>query len=237
MNRRTFLRTGVASGVAATAGCLGGDEAPEAANEYGYETTTTDDGQEVPLVPIDDAIEWYREDDATVFADARSPTAYQRAHIAGSVLSPAPDGRAENDPLVDRSTDTRIVTYCGCPHHLSAMRGATLIENGYVHTYAIDEGFGAWVDRGYPLEGEAVEQRPDVYEIHGRTDASHAGEYAWARHDPTGQREAVPIDESGRFELELRFYDITRDSVIRLTTPAAETVQPLDQLLDDVVRL
>ncbi|MFT4883954.1 MAG: rhodanese-related sulfurtransferase [Natronomonas sp.] len=236
MDRRTFLRTGLAAGAAATAGCFGG-EPPEAANEYGYETTSTDDGVEVPLVPIDDAIEWYREDDGPVFADARSPTAYQRAHIADAVLSPAPDGRDDGDPLADRSTDTRIVTYCGCPHHLSAMRGGTLIENGYVHTYAIDEGFNAWIDAGYPLAGQAVEQRPDVYEIHGRTDAAHAGEYAWARHDPTGQREAVPIAEDGTFDLELRFYDIDRDSDIRLTTPAAEIVQPLGQLLGSIVRL
>jgi rhodanese-related sulfurtransferase len=238
MNRRTFLRTGVAAGVVATAGCFGGgDDTPEAANEYGYETTTTDDGVEVPLVPIDDAIEWYRADNDTVFADARSPTAYQRAHIEAAVLSPAPDGQEDGDPLADRSTDTRIVTYCGCPHHLSAMRGATLIENGYVDTYAIDEGFGAWIDRGYPLAGDAVEQRPDVYEIRGRTDATHAGEYAWARHDPSGQREAVPIADDGGFTLEIKFYDVTRDSEIRVTTPAAETEQPLGQLLGDVVRL
>jgi rhodanese-related sulfurtransferase len=236
MNRRTFLRSGLAAGVAATAGCFGGDD-PEAANEYGYETTTTDDGVAVPLVPIDDAIEWYREADDTVFADARSPTAYERAHIADAVLSPAPDGREPEDPLADRPTETRIVTYCGCPHHLSAMRGGTLIENGYVHTYAIDEGFGAWIDRGYPLAGQAVEQRPDVYEIRGRTDAAHAGEYAWARHDPTGQREAVPIAEDGQFAIEIKFYEVDRDSEIRLTTPAAETVRPLGALLDGVVRL
>jgi hypothetical protein len=117
------------------------------------------------------------------------------------------------------------------------MRGGTLIENGYVHTYAIDEGFNAWIDAGYPLAGQAVEQRPDVYEIRGETDPTHAGEYAWARHDPTGQREAVPIAEDGTFDLEIRFYDVTRDSDIRLTTPAAETVQPLGKLLGSVVRL
>ena len=141
MRRRSFLRaTGLFTGLG-LAGCLG-DSTPEAANEFGYPTTTTD-GIAVPLVPLADAIQWY-ENDVGAFADARSRTAFEQARIAGAVHSPAPDGLATDDPIAGRPKDTRVVTYCGCPHHLSTLRGATLIRNGYVHTYAIDEGFQAW---------------------------------------------------------------------------------------------
>lgn len=131
-----------------------GDEVPEAANEFGYETLTVD-GVDVPLVPLEDAIDWYM-DDAAVFADARHEFQYEREHIAGAVFSPAPDGQSSDDPLADLSTETRIVTYCGCPHTLSTQRGASLIRDGYVHTYALADGFQPWREAGYPVAEESV---------------------------------------------------------------------------------
>lgn len=234
MRRRRVL---AAVGTAATlsvAGCLGGDT-PEAANEHGYDTERTN-GVDVPLSPIDDVIDWY-DDEETAFVDTRDRTAFERARIEGAVLSPAPDGQEERDPVAELSTDTRIVTYCVCPHTLATMRGASLIEAGYEHTYALDEGFEPWVQAGYPVEGEATQQRPAVYEIDGRTDPGHAGEYAWARHDATGQREANPIDEDGRFSLHLRFHDVGLDSEIRLATPTGETAGKLASFVGGTVEL
>lgn len=226
MRRRTYLQS--AGLLAGLAGCLGSNDRPTAANEFGYPTTTTD-GVAVPLVPLADAIEWYRAD-AGLFADARGRTAFDRARIAGAVHSPAPDGRSTDDPVASQATDTRIVTYCGCPHHLSTLRGAVLIRSGYAHTYAIDEGFFAWVDAGYPVEGDDVDGRPRLYPIDGRTDPGDAGGLAWARHDPSGQREAAPIAADGRFRLDVRFYDVTSDSPVRLSTPSGEVTGPLGRL-------
>ena len=227
MRRRSFLRSaGLVTGLG-LAGCLG-DSPPEAANEFGYPTTMTE-GIAVPLVPLADATQWY-EDDIGVFADARSRTAFEQARIAGAVHSPAPDGLASNDPIAGRPKDTRVVTYCGCPHHLSTLRGATLIQNGYVHTYAIDEGFHAWRRAGYPLEGESIENTPQSFTITGRTDPAAAGEMAWAWHDPSGQREATPITTDGQFAIHVQFYDVTPESRIRLTTPAGELTDSLGVL-------
>ena len=234
MRRRTFLG---ASGMAVTgiAGCLGGDNGETAANEYGYETTTSD-GTEVPLVPIEDAIEWY-DDDETVFVDTRDRTAFDRARIAGSVFSPAPDGQETDDPMGEYDEERRIVTYCVCPHYLAGLRGASLIRAGYAHTYALDEGFEPWVEGGHPVEGDAVDSRPPVYEIRGSTAPEHADEYAWARHEPTGQREAVPIRADGSFTLHLRFHDIDRASTIEVQTPGGSTTAPLGALTEDTLDL
>lgn len=228
MRRRSYLRaTGLVGGLG-LAGCLGSGDSSEAANEFGYQTTTTDDVA-VPLAPIADVVEWY-EQDVGVFVDARSQTAFENARIAGAVHSPAPDGLATDDPITGLSTDTRVVTYCGCPHHLSTLRGATLIRNGYVHTYAIDEGFQAWRQAGYPLEGSAVQKMPQPFTITGRTDPAAAGDLAWAWHDPSGQREAAPIGTDGRFTLHVRFYDTTPETMIRLSTPTGEVTESLGVL-------
>lgn len=234
MRRRTYLRRGGCAIAVGLAGCLG-DTNTDAANEFDYETTTTDDVA-VPLVPLADVIEWYRNEDA-VFADARDRTAYEAARIAGAVFSPAPDGQDGDDPLAGLSTETRIVTYCGCPHHLSTLRGASLIRDGFVHTYAIDEGFVAWRDAGYPVEGSDVAERPTPYRIAGRTDAAHAGDLAWARHEPSGQREAAPIGDDGRFTLHVRFHDVTPEERISLSTPAGEVTGRLDTLAETTVEV
>jgi rhodanese-related sulfurtransferase len=224
MQRRAYLRNAGLIGSIGLAGCLGGG-APEAANEFDYPTTTTD-GVDVPLAPLDDVIEWY-ENEVGVYADARGQTAYENARIAGAVHSPAPDGQAAGDPLADLDSETRIITYCGCPHHLSTLRAATLIQNGHVHAYAIDEGFRAWYEAGYPLEGSAVEREP----------AAAGGDLAWAWHDPSGQREAAPIADDGSFTLTLHFYDVTGESPIRVVTPAGEVTGPLGSLTEGVVEL
>jgi len=143
------------------------DEYPDdVENTPGEETGKTDrngydmyavGGTEVPLAPIDDVYEWYQNDDDLVMGDARtSRRVYEEVRIAGAVFSPAPDGLPEDDPLDALAEDTRIVTYCPCPHTLSTNRAASLIENGYTDVYALKEGIREWVDRGYPLEGTEV---------------------------------------------------------------------------------
>ena len=152
MKRRTYLRaTGVAA-AAGLAGCLSGGGSEEAANEFGYETMVTD-GVAVPLVPTADAAEWF-EDGEVVFVDARTRVdEFEDLRISDAVFSPAPGGLDDDDPVGELSTDTRLVTYCVCPHTLATSRGSTLIENGYVHAYALNDGLQDWVEKGHPVDG------------------------------------------------------------------------------------
>jgi rhodanese-related sulfurtransferase len=234
LRRRCLQVAGIGLGIG-TSGCLGGGETTTAANEFDYETTITD-GVAVPLVPVADAIEWYQADDV-VFADARSRTAFESAHVTDSVFSPAPDGQDVEDPVEARSSDTRVVTYCGCPHHLSSLRAASLIAAGYAHTYALDEGFHAWVDQGHPVEGSAVDSQPAAYTISGQLSDPDRDARVWAWHDPSGQREMTPVEADGSFALTLHFYDLTPDSPIRLVGPDSEVTQPLGDLTGTTVTL
>lgn len=123
-------------------------------NENGYELYRTE-GQEVPLAPTADAYEWYANDDVVV-ADARSELRYEEVHIVDAYWSPARDGQETDDPLETLPKDTRILTYCACPHHLSGLRAVSLIEDGYTEVYALDNGIQDWVDKGYPVAGSEV---------------------------------------------------------------------------------
>ena len=232
MDRRTFL---AAAGVLAggTAGCLGGGD--DGSNSK-YETLSVGDVT-VPLVPVDTAHSWYQEGEPH-FVDARGPTQYDRAHVTNAVLSPARkvenwSNPRSNDPTADWPTDAQIVCYCQCPHHLSSLRAGELISNGYENVYAIDEGFGAWMDRGYPTTGSDSNQASFV--IRGRSDAGDAGGYAWATHEPSDQREAAPIADDGSYEMTLYFGDLDPDAPIHVETPSYELTAPLSDLTERVV--
>lgn len=241
MNRRTFLAAGFAAtaGTAGLAGCLGsitgGDSDGSSNPDPDSFETVERDGVQVPLAPIDVVYRWYTdENEPARMVDARSRTAYDAAHIEGAVLSSAPDG-VENDPVADWPKGDRIICYCGCPHHLSSMRAASLIQDGYENVMVIDEGFGAWRDAGYPMAGSDVEDRPEPQTIRGRTDATFAGEDAWARHEPSGQMEATAIGSDGGYELVLKFVDVDADSIIAIETPEYRFDAPLGELVGEVV--
>jgi len=250
MDRRAFLAT--AAGV--FGGCLGGGTGSEpTASPTGTPTAETDGyppepaappteravetetfqtldvhGVEVPLVPVSIARYWHGRREAR-FLDARGSEQYERSRVLGAVLSTAPDG-IEDDPVARWPTDDRVVCYCGCPHHLSSLRAAVLIENGYESVYVVDEGFWEWHDRGYPMAGEDVDDRPRLRIVSGQTDPAHAGELVRLVHEPTDQHEAAPIEADGRYELELRFAGVSDDSVVTLLTPDGRVRRPLGDL-------
>lgn len=235
MRRRTFLASS-ALAVTSVAGCLGdggGSGGDEPSGDDGSFETIAVEGEQVPLAPIEVTYDWYEAGTAR-FADARGQGQYDDAHVEGAVWSPAPDGR-ENDPVEEWPTDERIVCYCGCPHHLSSLRASSLIAAGYEEVYVIDEGFGEWLKRKYPVEGARVEKRAPARVIRGRSDASFAGEPVYATHQPSDQREANFVGDDGRYELTLHFSDVTDDSEIRIDAPDYTVIAPLSELTADVV--
>lgn len=234
--RRQYLRL-AGAGVLGTAGCLGngGGDGLDPEGPDGYPppfevtpeeqsvdpstfATTTQDGVDVPLAPIEATYYWYRRREAR-FADARGESQYRRSRVYGSVWSPASGDRSD-DPVTDWPESDRIVCYCGCPHHLSSIRAAKLISAGYEDVYVIDEGFWEWHERGFPMAGTEIESEPAEHVIRGRTDPRDAGRSAWVTHEPTGQVEATEIDPDGGYRLALRFSDVTRSSRLVVETPS-----------------
>ncbi len=198
-------------------------------DESSFKTLPTESGVSVPLVPIDIAYDWYRKQEAR-FADARSETGYEKSHIDGAVFSPAEDGQANNDPIENWPKSDRIITYCACPHHLSSLRAASLINEGYERVYALDEGYREWVNRNYPVAGSETNNQPEIRSIAGATDPKFGGESAWAFHRQSGQREATAIEGNGEYTLDLPFYDVTDDSLIEIETPEYTIEEPLGAL-------
>ena len=134
-----------------------------------------------------------------------------------------------------RKSGGKVVTYCHCPHHLSSLRAASLLANGFDEVYAIDEGFQAWLDRNYPLAGSDTSRDYTVRTIEGKTSRSDAGETAWAFHPQTDQVEATEIDSDGSYTLELKFVQIDAQSTIQIETPSYAIQAPLGELTSGTV--
>ena len=237
MNRRRFLAVGGVAALSAAAGCFGdSDNGATAANEFGYETYSAQhtNGVDVPLVPVEDAYEWYKNDEAR-FADARGRAQYEELRIKDAVFSPAEAaGSIDDDPVEEWSTDTRIVTYCQCPHHLSSQRAASLIDAGYEHTYAIDEGLRGWINGGYPVAGSAVDAEWVKYEITGTTDSEFAGEMVSLEQLEADRHETAPIEDDGSYTIQL-YYAGSPDSQFRVETPGYTVEGTLEELTNDTV--
>ncbi len=195
--------------------------------------TNTQNGVDVPLAPIDVVNYWYRRGEARI-ADARGEQQFDTSHVYGAALSPAWN-QDDSDPVRDWPEGDRIVCYCGCPHHLSSVRAASLIDAGYEEVYVIDEGFWEWHERDYAMAGNDLSETPFGYAVRGRTDARYGGEDIWARHEPSGQREATSIDSDGRFSVTLRFIDVDLSDPIVVETPGYVVEAPLRQLADKTV--
>jgi len=260
MKRRGFLATAVTGATGVLAGCLGsggsedtettamnGDYLPDSepsdglppefsdqpappdADPSSFETLTTND-ETVRLVPIEVAQAWYYRREAR-FVDARGPSQYERSHIYGAVLSPAQQN-SSGGGIEGWDTTDNIVTYCGCPHHLSSIRAAGLQKADYERVYALDEGFVAWSDNEYPMAGNAFgsEEQADVqaWQITGSVDDRYAGEYVWA--SASGQYEAAPIDPDGSYDLHLSFGSVSSETPVRLRTPDTTVERPLGDL-------
>jgi rhodanese-related sulfurtransferase len=194
--------------------------------------STTTNGEEVALAPIEVAHYWHQRKEAR-FVDARGLDQYKRAHIYGAVSSPAVE-ESRGGGIADWPKDTRIVAYCGCPHHLSSIRAAGLQKVGYSNVYVIDEGFGEWHANEYPMRGTDFSE-PSKAVIQGKVAPDYAGEYAWATHEPSGQQEAAPIAEDGTFALHLKFSGMNGEMPIHVSTPEFEVTRPLGKLTDSTL--
>lgn len=203
-------------------------DAPDV-DESSFETTEVNE-ETVPLAPIDVVERWYRRTEAR-FVDARALPQYEVSHVFGSVMSTA---RLNSDGggIDGWPTDDRIVTLCGCPHHLAVLRGAGLKKAGFSRVYALDQGYAEWSIRDYPMAGtrftEGEPTEVSEWTITGTLDRAYAGEYVLASVDR--RLEAAPVRADGSFSLTIRIASATGKTPVRMTTPAGTVTRPLGEL-------
>lgn len=87
--------------------------------------------------------------------DARAPSAYTHAHIAGAVSVPFYDPTPYFKKL---PKDAWLVCYCACPHAESRTLAQKLVDAGFKKVTVLDEGLGYWRNKKYPTHSGSEPQ-------------------------------------------------------------------------------
>lgn len=106
--------------------------------------------EKADFIPVDVVKRELDKNTTMIFADARAPSDYVRAHIAGAVSVPF---YQVNDYATQIPKDRWILTYCACPHAASVKARDAFRALGYKKVAVLDEGILVWRDRGYPIRG------------------------------------------------------------------------------------
>ena len=100
-------------------------------------------------VSVEEAAEMYEADD-TVVVDVRRPDEYQAGHVKGALHIPVDDVLARNEEL---PRDKKLLFVCaqGVRSGLAAeMAGAGAMGIDTENLFNIEEGTGAWIEKGKP---------------------------------------------------------------------------------------
>jgi cytochrome c oxidase cbb3-type subunit 3 len=89
----------------------------------------------------------YKRKARMALLDARAPSDYAQTHIAGAVSVPFYDPAPY---LAKLPKNAWLVCYCGCPHAESGSLARKLRDSGFAKVTVLDEGLGAWMEKGYP---------------------------------------------------------------------------------------
>jgi cytochrome c oxidase cbb3-type subunit 3/ubiquinol-cytochrome c reductase cytochrome c subunit len=108
--------------------------------------------EKADFIPVDVVKRELARNATMIIADARAPSDFVRAHVAGAISVPFYQVK-DYAPQIPK--DRWIITYCACPHAASVKSRDAFRALGYKKVAVLDEGVLAWRDRGYPVRGGA----------------------------------------------------------------------------------
>ena len=154
----------------------------------------------------------YAANDIPFVFDVRSTAAFKKSHIVDSLSMPyGQTGDTELAAVEGLNKDSEIVTYCGCPRHLSGLAAKDLEGRGYTNVKVLYDGFWVWIEEGYPTY-HANQTAAVVTPLHvagsvSENDVPTAATDVFLRHRNSGQLEAVRTGSDGAFAVDFHLYD------------------------------
>ena len=160
--------------------------------------------------------------------DVRGQIAYDESHIKGSLSKPIPISA----PMVtDIPKNAKIITYCGCPHHLSSIAAEQLTKIGYKDVHVLDEGFWYWKDHKYPLDSnKSATSKVSEVNVSGlllKDKQPIVNKDIYLKHMKTGQLEATRTDAKGFYKMSSHIYEYKNNDEFKfyvgdLSTPVQD---------------
>ena len=130
--------------------------------------------REGKFIGVDAVAQALKQKRKMIIIDARPPSDWRRAHIAGAVSIPYHDMK-RLDEILAKHKDVYVISYCACPHHLSGIVQEELTKRGHTKALVLDEGVNLWHQRGYPVTAAEGVQAPAL-DAHGHEGHNHGHE-------------------------------------------------------------
>lgn len=143
--------------------------------------------------------------------DVRSLLSFEQSHIESAISMPY--GKIQDTDLVKITVgnkDSEIITYCGCPRHISTLTTQDLIARGYTNVKVLYEGYWHWKDNNFPIV-ETVSSAKAITKLtfHGliaQNDSPLNNVDLFLEHKESGQLEAVRTNSNGNFKIDFRLF-------------------------------
>ena len=152
--------------------------------------------------------------------DVRSKASYEKSHIQSALW--VPYGNTEESDLLkiaNLQSDSEIVTYCGCPRHLSSLQAKFLQDLGYSNVKVLYDGLWVWQDNGFPTF-YAHSTQTTLLKFNGKLigqDKNISQTDVFLRHVKTGQLEAARSSFDGEFNFDFHLYEYRPGDEFELT--------------------
>lgn len=151
-----------------------------------------------------------------VLVDVRSRAEFNAEHIQGALSYPYQTVKMSAEyPF---AKDSKLLLYCGCPHHLSGLSAEILKQKGYKDVHVIDEGYWGWKALGFPVMVNPNAPAQVSKSFSGQVVQGQRGvrfKDIFLLHPQTGQLEATRTDANGHFRMTLHFRGVaTQDPLL-----------------------
>ncbi|MFT5110732.1 MAG: rhodanese-related sulfurtransferase [Parasphingorhabdus sp.] len=172
-----------------------------------------------------------KDNAAPPILDVRAIASFEESHIVSASSLPYGEYTDEDvSKLAGNNKSGLIVTYCGCPRHLSGLVAEQLREKGFSDVRVLYEGYWYWKDNGYPVVEQSKSARSTLkFEGQLVSDIGPvAGHNIFIRNLRNDQLEATQTDEQGKFQtgFEILGYLESDQFAVTIDSPKA-TVRKL----------
>jgi rhodanese-related sulfurtransferase len=143
--------------------------------------------------------------------DVRAILSFEQSHIETALSMPY--GKTDDERLSSVSglnKSSSIVTYCGCPRHLSSLSAEDLTNRGYSNVKVLYEGYWHWKDSSYPIIEAPATAEIETLRFEGvltYSDTPAEGIDMFLKHQESGQLEAARTRKDGSFEFDFHLYN------------------------------
>ncbi len=178
------------------------------------------------FIKSEDLAKMLKKNENIYIFDVRGKISYDEGHIKGALDKGLPITPAM---AMGIPKNAKIVTYCGCPHHLSSIGAEQLSQMGYTDIHVLDEGYWYWKDHNYPM-AQVTNSKVTEMIVSGtlmKDNKPVVDKDIYIRHMKTGQLEATRTDAKGYYKMTSHIYNYTKNDefkffVENLTNPVQE---------------